>query len=100
MAMRYIIRRKKAEDLSDIRPQVPDLDNKLGAAAESLRNAIIVPLTAVRSAQFIFQTRKTDKGWVWICPTIELSAENEKGLFALTKHFNAPKPAHLAHLPE
>ncbi len=98
--MRYIIRRQKAEDLSEIKPQVPDLENKLGTPAEGLRNAILVPISPVRTAQFIFQTRKTDKGFVWICPTIELSAENEKGLFALTKQFNVPKPAHLAHLPE
>lgn len=100
MAMRYIIRRQKAEEFADIKTRVPDLDARLGAPAENLRNAIQVTFSPVRSAQYFFQTRKVGAGWVWTCPTIELVAENEKGLFALTKQFNVPKPAHLAHLPE
>jgi hypothetical protein len=100
MAMRYIIRRKNAADFADIKPQIPDLDGKLGTAAEGLKNAIVVPLTPVRTAQYSFMTRKTEAGWVWVCTTLELTAENEKGLFALTKQFGAEKPSHLSHLPE
>ncbi len=98
--MRYLVRRQKAEDFSDIKTQVPDLESKLGTPAADLRNAILVPITAVRTAQYSFMTRKTETGWMWVCPSLELTAENEKGLFALTRMFNVPKPSHLAHLPE
>lgn len=98
MAMRYIIRRPKAEDLADIESEIPDLSTKLGTPAENLRTALPVAFSALRTAQYLFQTRKVGTDWIWICPTIELVAEDEKGLFALTDKFKSPKPAHLAYL--
>ena len=96
--MRYILRRTKPEDFADIRSRVPDLDTKLGTPAENLRNGFTVNVEPSRYAQFVFHTKKTAKGWTWTCPCIELVAEDEKGLFALTKLFNEPPPAHLTHL--
>ena len=100
MAMRYIIRREKAEDFTDIKAQFPNLGEKLGTAAEDFRNDLMVTFSPMRQAHYQFITRKTASGWQWICPTIELVAEDEKGLFALTKQFGVAKPSHLAHLPE
>ncbi len=96
--MRYLVRREKAENLSELESEISGLTQKLGTAAADLRCDIPVILSEKRSFHFQFMTRKVGTGWIWICPSIELVAENESGLFELIKKFNLPKPAHLAHL--
>ena len=96
--MRYLVRREKAENLTELESEVSGLTEKLGTAAADLRCDIPVILTEKRSFRYQFMTRKVGAGWIWICPSIEIVAENESGLFELLKKFNLPKPAHLAHL--
>jgi len=98
MAMRYIFRRPKPEDLNDLKSQIKDLDQQLGTAQDKARREIRVKYSHMRYAQFTFFTRKVGTGFVWVAPSVELVAEDEKGLFALTEQFNVPKPSHLAHL--
>lgn len=98
MSMRYIIRRNKPEDLTDIKPLIPDVEKQLGAAGENLRRFLRVSMTPLRYAQYTFVTRKTGTGWIWLGTSIELVAEDEKGLFAMTDKFNVPRPEHLKHL--
>ncbi len=96
--MRYLIRREKAENLHELEAEVSGLQEKLGAPAADLRCDIPVVLTEKRYFQLQFLTRKTATGWVWVCPSIELVAEDEKGLVALMAKFQLQKPEHLAHL--
>jgi len=98
MAMRYLIRRDKAENLNDLESEVSGLKEKLGAPAADLRCDIPVVLSEKRYFQLQFLTRKTGTGWVWVCPSIELVAEDEKGLVDLMAKFKLHKPEHLAHL--
>ena len=93
--MRYIIRRSKPEELSEIREQIPDLETLVGKPAENLRRVVPLSLSPLRSIHFLFLTRKTESGWTWVCPSVELNAENEKGLFALADHLHVPRPTHL-----
>jgi hypothetical protein len=95
MAMRYIIRRQNTEDLADIRREVSNLDSQLEKPGESLRRAVEVAYSPVRSAVYQFSTKKVGTNWVWICPCIELVAENEEGLFNLLEKFKVEKPSHL-----
>ncbi len=98
--MRYIIRRSSPEKLTDIQSLIPNLEEQLGSAGENARRFIRVPFSAERYAQYAFFTQKNGTAWQWISTSLELVAENEKGLFELTKKFNVEKPSHLAHLPE
>jgi hypothetical protein len=99
--MRYIFRRPRPEEFNEIRSQVPKLEAQLGAPAAALRRQVLVNYTPLRFAQYFFQTRKVGEArWIWVCPTIEFIAENEKGLFELIRKFSVPKPSHLAHLPD
>lgn len=102
MAMRYIVRRAKAEDLTEIKRDIPDLDAKLGqvgsdigTAGANYRREIEVILTPHRHLTYQFLPRKVGTGWTWVCPSIELVAESEEGLFALTDRVKAPRPSHL-----
>lgn len=95
MAMRYIIRRKNSEDLSDIRRDVSNLDSQLDKPGENLRRTVEVTFSPMRSAVYQFNTKKTGTSWVWVCPCVELVAENEEGLFKLLERFNVEKPSHL-----
>ena len=96
--MRYMVRRPKPEDLSDIKPLIPDVEKQLGAPAENFRRFLRVPFSPQRYAQYTFVTRKVGAGWVWLGTSIEFVAESEKGLFALTDHFKVERPDHLKHL--
>jgi len=98
MAMRYIFRRSTPENYADLRQQIPGLDAQLNTPAENLRRLIRVPFNTMRYAQYTFLTKKKENSWVWICTSIELVAEDEKGLFALTDHFKIPRPSHLSHI--
>ena len=99
MSMRYIIRRQKPEDLKELQSVIPDLTSKLGKPDANLRRGIKVESGSMHQyVQYQFQTRKEGTAYVWICPSIELVAEDEKSLFALTDKFNVPKPSHLQHL--
>jgi len=93
--MRYIVRRPKPEELSDIKAQIPDLEKQLGKADANLKRFVPYHFTELRSAHYMLLTRKTDTGWIWVCPTIEFNAENEEGLCALSDHFKVPRPGHL-----
>lgn len=97
--MRYIVRRQEPEKFADIQSFIPNLNEQLGAAGENCRRFIRVPFSSMRYAQYVFFTKKGAAGWTWVSPSLELVAENEKGLFELTRKFNLEKPAHLAHLP-
>src|SRR5271165_4504341 len=95
MSIRYVVRPQKPEDLSDVRARIPDVDAQLPKPADNLRREIEVHLTPSRSALYVLMTRKTEAGFIWICPSVEFSAENEEGLFALCDQFHFPKPTHL-----
>ena len=98
MAMRYLIRRNKPEQVAELKKEIPDLEKQLGAPAADLRRYIRVPFSTMRHAHYTFITKKSGEAWVWSCTSIELVAEDESGLFALTERYNVPKPSHLAHL--
>jgi hypothetical protein len=102
MAMRYLVRRTKVDDLTDIKRDVPDLDEKLGKIGADIGTAgahyfreIEVRITPLRHITYQFQPKKNGTTWTWICPSIELVAEHEEGLFALTDRVKAPRPSHL-----
>lgn len=95
MAMRYIIRRKNSEDLSDIRRDVSNLDSQLDKPGDGLKRAVEVTFSPMRSAVYQFSAKKSGANWVWVCPCIELVAENEEGLFKLLEKYNVEKPSHL-----
>lgn len=95
MAMRYIIRRKNTEDLTDIRREVSNLDAQLEKPGDGFRRSIEVAYSNLQSAVYQFFTKKVGTSWVWVCPCIEIVAENEEGLFKLLEKFNVEKPSHL-----
>lgn len=96
MSMRYIIRRSKPDDLTEIKREVPDLEKQLEKPLENYRRPVEVTYSNLRSAVFQFMTRKVGNDWVWVCPSVELVAENEEGLCALTDKFKASRPNHLS----
>lgn len=98
MAMRYILRRQRAEDLSEIKSQIPDLEQKLGKADKEMRRFIQFPISATRYLTYQFFTRTAGAASSWVCPSVELVAEDEAGLFALTDMLQVPTPEHLKHL--
>jgi hypothetical protein len=95
MAMRYIVRRQKPEDLSDIKSQIPDLETQLGKADKEMRRSVRHPIGPSRHLTYQFVTRSVGPASSWVCPSIELVAEDEKGLFALTDLLQVPGPEHL-----
>jgi hypothetical protein len=95
MAMRYIIRRKNSEDLTDIRREVSNLDSQLNKAGDGLKRAVEVVFNNHQSAVYQFSAKKAGTSWVWVCPCIEIVAENEEGLFKLLEKYNVEKPSHL-----
>src|SRR5277367_957916 len=99
MSMRYIIRRPHAEDLKEVESHIRDLPEKLGKPDANLRRFLKIDFSPLRYAQYQFFTRKEGAAYQWVCPSIELVAEDESGLFALTEMFHIPKPDHLKHLP-
>ncbi len=98
MAMRYIVRRQRPEDLSEIKSQIPDLDQKLGKADKEMRRFIQFPISSSRYLSYQFFARTAGAVSTWVCPSVELVAEDEKGLFALTDMLQIPAPDHLKHL--
>lgn len=98
MPMRYIIRRVNADDLADIKKDVPDLEKRLEKAQEHYRKAIEVVVNHENHITYQFQTRKVGADWTWVCPSVELVAGSEAELFQLTDRFKLPPPSHLAHL--
>jgi len=101
MAMRYIYRRQKPEQWQDLQTLIPGLENQLGSAFENSRRFIKVsePNQPLRYSQYTFLTRKAESGLSWICTSVELVAEDEAGLFALTEKHHIPRPSHLKHVP-
>lgn len=96
MAMRYIFRRPQPENFADLRKEVKDLDQQLGTPGEKFRRFVRVSFSPSRYAQYTFLTRKVGADWQWIATSVELVAENEQGLFALTDKYQVPRPEHLA----
>ena len=99
MAMRYVIRRSKVDEYAEIKREVSNLDDQLGHPAENMRRPIRVQFSPMRHVVYTFVSRKKGDAWIWVCPSLEMVAEDEAGLFALTEHFHVPKPTHLAHVP-
>lgn len=102
MAMRYLIRRSKSEDLSEIKRDIPDLDAKLGTvgsdygtAGADYRREVELRLTPERHITYQFAPKKNGTNWVWTCPSIEIVAEDDAGLYALCDRLKAPHPTHL-----
>lgn len=95
MAMRYIIRRKNSSDLNEIRREVSDLDSRLSKAGDGLKRTVEINFSPLRSAVYQFSAKKEGTSWSWVCPCIELVAENEEGLFKLLEKYNVEKPSHL-----
>ena len=98
MAMRYIIRRQNPEDLAFLKKEFPSLDTQLSKASDGLRKTLEVTIGNLERVTYQLMTKKKGSDWVWTCPSIEMVAENEQGLFNLLKKFSLPPPAHLAHL--
>lgn len=96
--MRYIIRRQNPEDLSALKKDFPNLDSELSKAADGLRRTLQLSMSNLERVSYQLMTKKKGSDWVWTCPSVELVAENEQGLFDLLKRFSLPAPAHLAHL--
>lgn len=101
MSMRYLIRRANPEDLNEIRKIVPNLEDQLGDASvlvgpqEGLRRPINVAFSATRSVQYSFFAQKTGESYRWICPSLELVAENEPELRAMAQEFEVKDLSHL-----
>ena len=93
MSMRYLIRRPNPEEISSIK--VSDLSAQLGTPAANMRRHIKVIQSASRSLYYTFYSRKTDKGFVWVCPSLELVAESESDLREMAKEANVQSLPHL-----
>lgn len=98
MAMRYIIRRDNPENIAELKKEIPELDKKLDKASDGMKRSFQIPVSNLERINYLFLTKKKGSDWIWICPSIELVAENETSLFALMKRFSLSAPAHLAHL--
>lgn len=96
--MRYIIRRSNPEDLTTLKKDIPQWDSSLEKAADGLRRILPVTLNNLDRINYLLLTQKKGADWIWVCPSVELIAENEKGLFNLMARFSIEPPAHLAHL--
>lgn len=96
--MRYIIRRSNPEDLTALKKDIPKLDSQLEKASDGLRRIIPITLNNLERMNYLLLTQKKGSDWVWVCPSVELVAENEQGLFSLMERFSLQPPAHLAHL--
>ena len=95
MSIRYLVRRPNPEDLSEIRSKVSDLDNLLGAPGEDFRRFVTHAFDAMRIATYTMTTQKAGTGWKWVSASLELSAEDEKGLAALCQEYGVNYPTHL-----
>lgn len=98
MAMRYIIRRSEPENFSSLSADLPDLEKQLEKPGDGMQKVFPVKLNALERVNYLFVTKKKEAQWVWTCPSIELVADNEAGLFSLMERFSIAPPAHLAHL--
>ena len=97
MSMRYLIRTENPKDINAIKKWVTDLDSQLPPPAANLKRHIRAQISPYQTALFSFYTHKTEKGFEWYCPSIELSAESEPLLIELIKKFGAD-PKRLVHL--
>lgn len=95
MAMRYIVRRKDSADFADLKKQVPTLDQVLDKPGDNSRREVTLRVGPERHFTFQFFTRKTGTTYQWVCPSVEIVAENETGLFAMTDILGVGRPAHL-----
>ncbi len=93
--MRYIVRRKNPTDFSDLKKEVSDLETQLGKAGDNSRRVIKVRVNAERYFTYPFFTRKNATDFEWICSSVEVVAENETGLFAMTDKLGVERPSHL-----
>lgn len=103
MAMRYLVRRNNPDDFQDVKRDVPDLERQLGkvgsdfgTAGAHYRRDIEVRIASDRYINYQFIARKQGAELTWTCPSIELVADEEQGLFALCDRVKAQRPLHLA----
>jgi len=96
--MRYLFRRPNANQFSDLKTEIPDLESKLGAPAADLRRLFEVPVSKTQSVVYQFFTTQSGKAWAWTCPSVELVAESEPEFYALTDRMKIPR-SQLSHLP-
>lgn len=98
MAMRYIIRRPDPENFSSLSSDLPQVEKELEKPGVGMQKTFSVKLNTLERINYLFVTKKKEAQWVWTCPSIELVADNEAGLFSLMERFSIAPPAHLAHL--
>jgi len=99
MAVRYLIRRESPEDLGALHEALGDVAKQLGPAGMNLRRNIRVHYGPLSIAVFTFMTRKKENDWIWVCPSVELAAENEVGLRELGSKYNVGNLPHLGNEP-
>lgn len=97
MSMRYIIRREKPDDLTDLMKRFAGLTEKLGQPGENLKRTVADTLSPMRSVNYKFVTQKVAAGWQWVCHSIELVGETETDFLALAHSFGLGKDQ-LTHL--
>lgn len=102
MAMRYLIRRSNPEDFADVKRDIPDFEKQLGKIGADLgtagahyRRELEVRIANDRCINYQFAAKKTGTETKWICPSIELVADDEIGLFALCDRLKTDRPSHL-----
>lgn len=103
MAMRYLVRRSNAEDLQELKRDIPDLEKRLGKVGSDYGTAgahyqrdIEVRISPDRYLTYQLMAKKNGADFSWVCPSIELVADDEKGLFALCDRVKTPRPSHLS----
>ncbi len=87
MASRYLIRRSRYEDLADLQNYFGHLEERLGNPGPEKSRVLTRAFNTVRFAHFRCKTLQTPKGWVWICPAIEIEAEDDAGLKKLGQEY-------------
>ncbi|MBI4405360.1 MAG: hypothetical protein HY537_14445 [Deltaproteobacteria bacterium] len=102
MAMRYTVRRQTPNDLTDIRQRITDLDTRLGAPQETLKpgglqKTVQMRVSPNRSADYSFATTKVGSAAQWTCHSVELVAEDERGMTELLQMLGLAHPK-LSHL--
>jgi len=95
MGMRYLIRRAKADDFSDLKGILGDIEKQLGTPGKDLRRNVKIVDTPHRHTLYTFMTRKQGEGFIWVCPSVELNAEDETSLLALAKKHNINDLPHI-----
>lgn len=94
--MRYLIRRNMPGDLKELEGKIPSLKEELGPPTANLRRSLKVVLSSSKQLLYVVMTQKTDTGFTWICPSLELVAETEHDLREMAQEFGVSEK--LGHL--